>query len=75
MRHSGSGSVSGLSFRKLYWEARNELIAANAVTIFIVESLLKAVHDCIERVQTDCEDARPVDTTGAENGFVQSRLP
>ena len=46
-----NGSVSGLSFRKLYWEARNELISANAVTIFIVESLLKAVHDCIERVQ------------------------
>ena len=51
-----SGSVSGLSFRKLYWEARNELISANAVTIFIVESLLKAVHDCIERVQI----ARPM---------------
>jgi hypothetical protein len=51
-----SGSVSDLSFRKLYWEARNELIAANAVTIFIVESLLKAVHDCIERVQI----ARPI---------------
>ena len=51
-----SGSVSGLSFRKLYWEARNELISANAVTIFIVESLLKAVHDCIERVQI----ARPI---------------
>jgi len=51
-----SGSVSGLSSRKLYWEARNELIAANAVTIFIVESLLKAGHDCIERVQI----ARPI---------------
>ena len=51
-----SGSVSGLSFRKLYWEARNELISTNAVTIFIVESLLKAVHDCIERVQI----ARPM---------------
>ena len=42
--------------RKLDREARNELIAANAVTIFIVESLLKAVHDCIERVQI----ARPI---------------
>jgi hypothetical protein len=72
MRQSGSGSVSGLSFRKLYWEARNELIAANAVTIFIVESLFKAVHDCIERVQTDCEDARPVDTTGAKTDSLRA---
>lgn len=31
-------------------------LAANAVTIFIVESLLKAVHDCIDRVQI----ARPI---------------
>ena len=22
------------------------------------------MHDCIERVQTDCEDAQPTDTTG-----------
>ena len=67
-----NGSVSGLSFRKLYWEARNELISANAVMIFIVESLLKAVHDCIERVQTDCADARPTDTTGAKTDSLRA---
>jgi hypothetical protein len=56
--------VSFRSFWKLYWEARNELIAANAVTIFHRKIAPLAVHDCIEHVQTDCEDARLVDTTG-----------
>jgi hypothetical protein len=62
MRRLGRRSVSGLLESLL--EACNQLIAANAVMIFLVRSLSYAVHDCIERVQTDCEDARLVDTTG-----------
>ncbi len=46
------------SFRKLYWEARNGLIAANAVTIFDRKI---ASQSCpmmaLIRFQTDCEDA------------------
>jgi hypothetical protein len=72
MRQSGSGSVSGLSFRKLYWEARNELIAANAVTIFIVESLLKLCMIALIGCKTDREDARPVDTTGAKTDSLRA---
>ena len=72
MRQSGSGSVSGLSFRKLYWEARNELIAANAVTIFIVESLLKVCMIALIGCKTDREDARPTDTTGAKTDSLRA---
>ncbi len=56
MRQSGEWISFGSFFSESLLGARNELIAANAVTIFIVESLLKAVHDCIERAQI----ARPI---------------
>jgi len=32
----------------------------------------EAVHDCIERVQTDCADARPTDTTGAKTDSLRA---